>query len=204
MQGLTQGDLGLWTSGDGGRTWQRSGLPSALGVTSLAMPPGTGRTLYVVAYPGLESGASGLWRSVDGGKTWSRVAGVTGPVFSVETPTSTEVVVGGAGQVWRSNDGGNTFQSLPLDIPFWAAASGSSTGLPVDAVLLVPGGPLFAATGLGLAQSDDGGRTWQVVSEPVGDPPVQPGGLHLFSDGSVAVATQFGTFAYRAPGLAAP
>ena len=204
IQGLTQGDLGLWTSADGGRTWRRSGLPSDLGVTGLAIAPGTGQTLYVVAYPGLDSGASGLWRSVDGGKTWSRVAGVTGPVFSVGTPTSTEVVAGGAGRVWLSNDGGTTFQPLPLDIPFWAAASGSSTGLPVDAVLQVPGGPLFAATSLGVAQSDDGGRTWQVVSEPVGDPPVQPGGLHLLTDGSVAVATQFGTFTYRDPGRAAP
>lgn len=40
-----------------------------------------------------------------------------------------------------------------------------------------------------------GGRDWQVVSGPVGNPAVL--GLHPGADGALAVATQRGTFAYR-------
>ncbi len=199
VQGVIEGSAGLWMSTNGGRTWERSGLPSDLSVVNLAASPGTGQTLYAVTYTGIDSGSSVLWRTVNGGTSWSQVSTVTGAVSSVATPTATEVLVGGNGRIWRSEDGGKTFSPLTVDVPIWKASS--SGGLPVDAVLQVPAGPLLAATSLGLAGSSDGGRTWQVVSEPVGDPAVVPGGLHLLADGSVVVDTQVGTFLYR-PGTA--
>ncbi len=204
IQGVAQGELGLWTSGNGGMTWERSGLPSKLSVEGIAAVPGTVGILYAVAYPGFDSATPGLWRSVNGGKTWNRVSGLPGPVYSVAAPTSTEVLVGGAGRVWRSSNAGRTFTPLPLGVPLWSASSAAPGGLPVDAVLRAEDGTLFAATRLGVARSRDAGRNWQVVSEPVGDPPVQPGGLHLLTDGSVAVTTQFGTFTYRAPRPGSP
>lgn len=195
-----QPQLGTWVSADGGRTWRPSGLPSNLAVEGLAAVPGATDTLYAIAYPGSVISASKLWRSTDGGATWVPVPGVTGPVYSVAAPTATQVLVGGAGDVWRSMDGGRTFTARSLTIRAWRQTGPGAPGLPVVAVLQAPDGTLFAGTGQGVARSRDGGRKWQVISEPVGDPPVLPGGLSPQPGGSVSVATQYGTFLYRPRG----
>ncbi len=182
--------LGLWVSSDGGRTWRQSGLAAGLSVQGLAVTPSA---MYAVAYPGFLSGATALWRSTDGGAAWARAAGVTGPVSSVAAgPGGTTVLAGGLDVVWRSVDGGRAFTRLTVGAPGWSA-------VPVTAVVQAPDGMLYAA-GAGVARSDDGGRRWHVISEPVGDPPVPPGGLALGAGGAIDVATQYGTFVYRPAG----
>lgn len=193
----TQGGEGLWISNDGGVRWQRSGMDTDLSVQDVAVVPGTAGTLYAVAYTGSDLSTSGLWRSSDGGQTWTEVTALMGPVYSVATPTATLVLVGGAGRIWRSTDAGVTFSSLPLTVPIWRDTGASTTGMPVDAVCATGSGTLFAATGWGVVRSTDGGRIWQVISEPVGDPPVLPGGLRLGASGTLVVATDVGTFRYR-------
>ena len=201
LQGVQSAVLGLWTSSDGGQTWERSGLPENLSVEAMAAVPATAGTLYAVAYPapGLGSGPGGLWRTVNGGKTWSLVSGLSGPLYSVATPTPTEVLVGGGGRIWRSTNSGSTFSAIPLNVPIWAA-SGVVGGEPVGAILQTASGTLFAGTDAGVAESRDGGQDWQVISEPVGDPAVLSGGLRLRADGALAVATQIGAFTYRPGG----
>lgn len=192
----TQGVAGLWISDNAGVSWQRSGMPARLSVEDLAAVPGSGDTLYAAAYSGFASGTPALWRSTDGGASWAQVATLPGPVYSVTAPTATEVLAGGAGRIWRSTDAAQTFASLPLELPIWKETGFTTGGLPVEAVLQAGNGTLFAATGLGVARSQDTGHSWQVISEPVGDPPVLPGGLKLRADGALAVATEFGTFVY--------
>ena len=202
MEGIiaTQGGEGLWISNDGGLRWRRSGMDTDLSVQDVAVVPGNADTLYAVAYAGFDSGMPGLWRSIDGGQTWTEVTSLPGPVYSVATPTATLVLVGGAARICRSTDAGLTFSSLSLAVPIWTDTGASTEGMPVEAVLAPRSGTLFAGTGLGVARSTDGGMSWQIISEPVGDPPVLPGGLHLGGNGTLVVATDVGTFGFRYSG----
>jgi hypothetical protein len=179
--------LGVWVSEDGGRSWQATGMASNMSVTDLVVTPGA---LDAVAYPGFVSGSTALWRSADGGATWTKVSGVDGPVYSVAVAGSGTVLAGGQGAVWRSTNGGRSFTRLAVDLPIWSKPV-------VTAVLQAPDGTLYAGTGAGVAASADGGKTWRVISEAVGDPPVLPGGLSAGPGGAIDVRTQVGTFAYR-------
>jgi photosystem II stability/assembly factor-like uncharacterized protein len=59
----------VFTSTDGGRTFQQAGRPAEPGqVRMLAMPPLNPQVITLTA----DSGASYLYRSVDGGHTWNR------------------------------------------------------------------------------------------------------------------------------------
>lgn len=173
-----QGQAGLWTSADGGRTWTATGLQDVAVTSVAAVPSRAGVILAVV------NGFT-VYRSTDGGATWQVLRGIAGDV--VTTPGAGEVLVGGTDAVWASHDAGRMFTKLSLG-PAWAYAT-------VHALLQVPGDTLYAGTDRGLAVSADGRRTWSDVSEAVGDPPINA--LTLLPGGDIAVATPAGTFTYR-------
>ncbi len=203
LSGVTGGPvrLGLWASGDGGLTWRRTGLAPGLAVTGIAVAPASG-ALYAVAAPaqGAGAGHGSLWRSTDGGAHWTLLAGVRGGVSAVAAPGADLVLAGGnRATVWRSQDGGRTFSPLAVDVPAWRGV-GLTRSQTVDAVLAAPGGALYAGSGRGVARSVDGGRSWRLISGPVGDPAVLPGGLALAPGGAVAVRTEGATFTFRPRG----
>lgn len=192
--------LGLWTSADGGRTWSRTDLPATVSVGQIVTVPGSARTLYAVGRAEAVGTSGGLWRSTDGGVHWARVPAVPQPVYGVAAPRAGEILAGGAGVIWRSVDGGRTFSRLAVAVPIWRQPGPQHRGLAVTAVLRATGGTLYAGTGYGVAASRDQGRTWQVISEPVGDPAVLAGGLSQRAGGALVVASDQGEFLYRPPG----
>jgi hypothetical protein len=135
-------------------------------------------------------GHSGVWRSDDGGNTWwhpewpEPAAGsfdVTGALPSLNvydvaiSPTSNDVVFAGTGNdahlpdpsgIYRSNDGG---QSWTLQHQFVDPFSGDV--YPVGQIAIAADDPqiMFAAGGVALARSQDGGTSWlDVLQVPLG------------------------------------
>ncbi len=111
-----QPDLGLWISDDGGGSWRRSGLPLPLAVEGIAITSGYPDTIYAVA-------DLRLWRSMDGGASWAPVKTPPEEVYSVATPTATEVMVGGDDEV-----GGLVMAGRRSPGCAWGSRRGASTG----------------------------------------------------------------------------
>ena len=192
---------GLWTSRDGGATWQqkardgnwRSVASDAAGDRLLAC--GAGRA------PGE------LWRSRDAGETWAAVAGGPsgfwdGAASSADGSALAAVDGANPGRLWLSRDAGDTWAPVPGDhfrreqrVSLKAAAL-SDTGSTI-AVALWGGHP---------ATSDDGGRTWITSTAPA----LQWSAVAVSSDGSTMALAAYGggvwtsadagaTWAERAP-----
>jgi len=150
----THGDLGIYTSSDGGTTWRPvfKGLPQAE-VNDLRR---VGGRLYAALAGG------GVWSSDDGGDHWvPRTAGLIGTTAATLAadpllPETLWAGVRGLG-VLRSDDGGTR----------WRSPGGSPGPEPVLAMTVVPGEKsgsrvvLAALAGRGLRRSLDGGRTWE-------------------------------------------
>src|SRR5215831_1463154 len=101
----------IYTSADGGRTWQPTGQAPAAGIaTALSGSPSGGLVLAT---------SMGIEVSPDGGATWSPGGGstLTGGFAYVGMTTSTQGVAVPAGSasraVWFTYDGGSTWQSSP-------------------------------------------------------------------------------------------
>ena len=148
----------------------------------------SGKTLCVAlssdgtrAYVG---GHSGVWRSDDGGETWWHPEWPEPPAGSFDvpgalpslnvydvaiSPSSNDVVFAGTGNdahrpdpsgIYRSNDGA---QSWTLRHQFIDPSSGNV--FPVGQLAIADDDPrlMFAAGGVALARSIDGGTTWTEV-----------------------------------------
>jgi photosystem II stability/assembly factor-like uncharacterized protein len=162
---------GLWTSDDGGTSWQPT--PT---LEQLLRGGATGAALRAVAVapPRLyAAGATLLARSDDGGRTWSVVA----PALALGegAPTALDLralavdpdnvdrlwlVVEGAG-VWRSDDGAVTWRQTSPQAPANATALVAVPG-PADAPRAV--GLFLASATEGVLASADQGRTWVPAS----------------------------------------
>ena len=173
--------VGLIESTDAGRTWQplsRQGQSDfhALAVgeagfigfdgSLLRSPDGRDWTTLQIPAPPASLAASpetadvlattqaGLLRSTDGGASWAPVSDA--PVLQVVdwADAGTSVVgVDPQGVVWSSEDGGLT----------WARREGA--GAPPHAVATTDGQRIVLATGAAVLASDDGGRTFDAVTE---------------------------------------
>ncbi|HEX4935718.1 MAG TPA: hypothetical protein VFV33_21205, partial [Gemmatimonadaceae bacterium] len=132
---------GVYRSRDGGRSWQRMGLPQSQHVAKILVDPRDGNTVLVAAEGPLWSagGDRGVYRTTDGGATWTAVltidenTGVTDLEFD---PSSPDVVYAASYQRRRH---------------VWGLLAGGA--------------------GSGIHKSTDNGRTWRRVSAglPVGD-----------------------------------
>jgi hypothetical protein len=145
--GIVGYDGSLLRSADGDE-WEQVLIPAAPAV--LAAAP-DGRTILATTEQGLLS-------SVDGGSSWVWNDGA--PLLQVVDWADDGMNVVGvdpAGQVWTSVDGAATWQAGPrLGSPPQAVAAGRST----EGSLRIA-----VVTAVALVESDDGGRTFDVVLE---------------------------------------
>lgn len=150
---------GFWKSTDGGLTWSSREVDPGIGdMTSLAIDPGSPRTLYLA-----DQYVGGIWKSTDGGDSWRLLPRPTQNVAwkLVVSPADSAVFAATAHGVERSRDGGETWQLIR------AVANGDHLPL-----ALAPSDPRFLYT-RGFA-SRDGGDTWEATPpNPVADAAVE-------------------------------
>lgn len=180
---------GVYKSTDGGETWTNIGLKKTRHISRIRIHPENPDIVYVAAI-GNPFGAGedrGVYRSKDGGKTWEKVlyksdvAGAIDLVMDVTNPTGLYASIyqiqrrtwgvqsgGPDSGIWKSTDGGDTWQDITRN-----------PGLP-DGTLgriglaLSPAKPerisalIDSEKQSGMYQSDDGGKTWQFLSDHVG------------------------------------
>jgi hypothetical protein len=149
--------LGLWRSGDNGRTWQQAGIPDT-DVIGVAADPLTHTVIAAAAADGATGGLGhgGIYQSLDGGLTWKRVQRSIGAdevqsLAIAGKPARAFVVTPdafwfGKGRAWRAGTGAAGQVTLTL-------ATGPNTAE-----------PLYAGTVGGLWMSVDFSRTWRAVA----------------------------------------
>ncbi len=144
---------GLFTSADGGRTWQKLSTQLPMDVMALASAGGSPETIYA------GSMGAGVLKSTDGGLTWAPSnAGLRswGVMALAVNPVARQVVYAGAEDgLYRSNDAGASWRKL------------SFPGRNVIAIAVSPSDPqiVLAIEGVRrgegrLYRSTDGGATW--------------------------------------------
>lgn len=139
---------GLFTSGDGGATWEARALPPgmAMGMLPLAVAPGD--PLHVYAAAGAQ-----VAESRDGGKSWQGQSGPPSAVSAVAAvPASPRVLYAGTeGGLWkRATDGG--WLRLPVT-PHGPVLAVAVSATQPERVAIVDGEGYFF-------RSDDGGQSW--------------------------------------------
>ncbi|MES1243730.1 MAG: glycosyl hydrolase [Acidobacteriota bacterium] len=129
---------GVYRSPDGGRTWQRMGLPRSEHIGRILVDPRDGNRVLVAAEGPLwaPGGERGVYRSTDGGATWTpalRIDEDTGVTDLEFDPSNPDVVYaaayqrrrhvwgflgGGPGSgLWKSVDNGKTWRRLKTGLP---------------------------------------------------------------------------------------
>ncbi|HWN43474.1 MAG TPA: glycosyl hydrolase, partial [Thermoanaerobaculia bacterium] len=129
---------GVYRSRDGGRTWQRMGLPRSEHIGRILVDPRDGNRVLVAAEGPLwaAGGERGVYRSTDGGDTWTPVLQIdenTGVTDLELDPANPDVVYaaayqrrrhvwgflgGGPGSgLWKSGDNGKTWRQVKTGLP---------------------------------------------------------------------------------------
>ncbi|MDI3340120.1 MAG: hypothetical protein QJR03_06265 [Sphaerobacter sp.] len=142
------GASGLFTSGDGGLTWEQRSLPpgDVAGMLPLAVAPDDPLHLYAAV-------DDMVAESRDGGQTWQTVPGpkamITALAASVTTPG---VLYAGTDQgIWARSPQG-TWERLPLSPAGVVMAVAVSAGAPEQVAVVDQEGYFY--------RSGDGGRSW--------------------------------------------
>ncbi|MDQ1301738.1 MAG: Sortilin-Vps10 protein, partial [Chloroflexota bacterium] len=141
---------------DGGRTWS----PAARGL------PETPATAWAAAATRVAADTvimiatrDRFFRTNDGGLSWQGVALTAGNHTAIAVAASdTRVIYLGGQPALRSTDGGESWQPMPVVKAGQDSQAGDVTGLAVDPA---NANHLWAGLDDGMAESTDGGRTWQ-------------------------------------------
>lgn len=151
---------GLKVSRDGGRNWQDTSLQKA-DAMGLALPSGEGNRRYVAGHD--------VFRvSADGGKTWrdqpTNLPGLDLHAFAASPTNALRLYAAPVGKgLFTSGDGGVQWQ--PVVMP---SVGGGGMGMIGLAVAYDDPLHLYAGSGSRVAESRDGGRTWQEQPGPAG------------------------------------
>jgi len=170
----TGGNQRIVKSTDGGMNWNLSGTgfganyPFGFGynsATDLVVNPQNPSIVYAAAgdMPDANPPIGGVFRSLDGGANWSccntGVGVERGWCLAVDPSDGSIVYLGTeSGKVFRStNSGASWTKTATLPIPSSAR---------IAAIALDPWEPsiLYAATGVGVFRSSDGGNSWQAIN----------------------------------------
>ncbi len=173
-------ERGLFKTTDGGKTWTKSKFIDAdTGFTDLVMDPSSPETLYAASYQrrrapsGFNGGGpnSGIWKTTNGGRSWTRLTGsglpdgggILGRIGLAVARSNPRIVYAQIEVGPSAGTGGNVTaegkQAPPSQGGFGGFGGGGQQPLrPGQAP--PPPDPKKA----GVWRSDDGGRTWRVVS----------------------------------------
>jgi photosystem II stability/assembly factor-like uncharacterized protein len=172
---------GVFKSTDAGATWTNVGLVDTHYIDAILVDPANGNVVLVaVSGDPQASSARGVFRSTDGGKSWTKTlfkddrTGVWDMAFDASAPRVVYAALTGlppergekapegpGAWIYKSTDEGSTWQ--PTD----------ESGLPSEnrgriGIAVAPGSDgrrVFAIMNQGLFRSDDGGATWQRITE---------------------------------------
>jgi photosystem II stability/assembly factor-like uncharacterized protein len=149
--------IGVWSSRDGGDTWQpaNSGIMADANVTALAVTWDNPAIVYAA------TGNRGVLKSTNGGASWTQ--SLTGrPVLTVAVdPQNANHVLAGLlfGGTRASTDGGTSWSVVAAGMPPEASVSD---------IIFDPAHPgvLYAADRMsGIYRSTDGGLSWQAINK---------------------------------------
>jgi photosystem II stability/assembly factor-like uncharacterized protein len=168
-------ERGLYKTTDGGKTWTNTRfIDEDTGFTDVVMDPSKPDVLFAASYQrrrqpwGFNGGGAGsaLWKTTDGGRNWTRLTGNGLP----ENP-----IIGRIGVDLARSKPGTVYASIEV-----GPSGGTGAGVNDDGSLQAPGqgrGGFGGGRGdptapppppdpkkSGIWRSDDGGRTWKVVS----------------------------------------
>ena len=175
---LAGSDVGVFSSDDGAG-WRAAAVPAG-GVPA--------RALVVGRRPGQVYllGAQGLFRSDDWSTTWTRLdAGLPrGAVLGLAVVDDRTLVCLVAGQPWLSDDAGQSWRPGPGGLP-----RGQLQMLSADQT------GVWTAGADRLFRSEDGGRTWRNVGQPLPDAHTDTRGVVASADGTrILVSTHRGAY----------
>ncbi len=165
-------ERGIFKTTDGGKTWNKvEYIDENTGFTELVMDPKNPNVLWAASYQrrrtpfGFNGGGpgSGIWKTTNAGRTWARVTGHGLPDGGG--------VLGRIGlTIQRSNP---KVMYAQIEV---GTSAGTGGGVTDDGKPIPPGRPGFGGFGQrpepgppdaaksGVWRSDDGGRTWKIVS----------------------------------------
>jgi photosystem II stability/assembly factor-like uncharacterized protein len=162
---------GVYSSWNGGRTWEPILTDQARYVRTLAVLPSSDQVIYAGTY------AQGLWWSQDGGWTWKQLGSskdIRAPLtaersrshFHIESllvfsdQGTDRILAGTRNGVWSSGALDDTWTHLKSGFP------DTDSAYIIRALARDPAGGLYAGTEAGLYTSQDGGQTWQLAKMP--------------------------------------
>lgn len=157
---------------DGGVHWTTAALPST-SPYQLVESPGSSETmscptsLDCVVMASLEASAE-VWHTTDGGAHWQRVslsAPSAGPP-DLSCPSAKVCFAGVGGSILRSNDGGATWTSISLPGPPSGVSAGQGAIAADVSVSCVSDLQCYTTAYAHLAETVNGGESWQPVSIP--------------------------------------
>jgi photosystem II stability/assembly factor-like uncharacterized protein len=171
---------GIYKSTDGGKTWEHKGLDNTRHIADIVIHPTDPEVVFVAAQGAVHgpSEERGIYKSTDGGDTWKKVlyvdenTGASSLRMDFTNPRMLyaatwehrrypwKVVSGGPGSaVWKSTDGGETWHKIVEGLPAEMGKIGVavSRAMPQRVFAIVEAEKSEA----GVYRSDDGGATWQ-------------------------------------------
>jgi len=177
-------ERGLWSSGDGGRSWKQLGADDKEPIKNRPF-----RVLFDPRNPAVfwESGnyGAGVFKTIDGGKSFTRLGNlnhVDGIPVDFSDPERKTMLAGLHEQVrslHRSTDGGKTWQKIGDRFPENSNFTTDPIILDSTTFLINTAGWKQKAT-WGIYRSENGGENWENVSK------AGPNGTALVaSDGSI-------------------
>lgn len=86
LRGNVSSGYGIWRTSDGGKTWQKAGLPNSRHVPRLRVHPTDHNTVYAAVLGNIYKPTAdrGIYKTTDGGQTWKQVLFVNDQAGAVD------------------------------------------------------------------------------------------------------------------------
>ncbi|GAB4217001.1 MAG: hypothetical protein OHK0022_58830 [Roseiflexaceae bacterium] len=147
----------VWSSGDGGASWETYGTELPAELRGLLAAPGQPGVLYALA--------DALYRCGHAADSWEHLTSLAGDLVAMLGGKTPALLLGGADGISRSEDEGGSWSATEPDAPWSGAVSALAPALyHIDTA--------FAGSAGGqIAISTDRGRSWQHLRQDL--PPVR-------------------------------